>query len=99
MEHLRNEIFVHQSNYTEKILKRFSMDKAHPISSSMIVGSLDVKDDPSGPREVNEEILGPKVLYVNAIGALIYLANNTRHDIAFSVNLLARYKNTSTKKH
>ena len=75
------------------------MDKGHPISSPMIVGSLDVKDDPFGPREVNEEILGPEVPYVNAIGALVYLANNTRPDIAFSVNLLARYNNTSTKRH
>ncbi|KAL0399824.1 UNVERIFIED_CONTAM: Retrovirus-related Pol polyprotein from transposon TNT 1-94 [Sesamum radiatum] len=34
-----------------------------------------------------------------AIGALMYLANNTRPDIAFSVNLLARYSSTPTKRH
>nr|ACY01923.1 hypothetical protein [Beta vulgaris] len=99
MEHLRNGIFVHQSNYTEKILKCFFMDKAHPISSPMVVRSLNEKDDPFRPREENEEILGPEVPYLSAIGALMYLANNTRLDIAFSVNLLARYINAPTKRH
>ncbi|KAL0402608.1 UNVERIFIED_CONTAM: Retrovirus-related Pol polyprotein from transposon TNT 1-94 [Sesamum latifolium] len=47
----------------------------------------------------NDEILGPKVPYLSAIGTLMYLANNTRPDIAFSVNLLARYRSTPTKRH
>ncbi|KAL0335068.1 UNVERIFIED_CONTAM: Retrovirus-related Pol polyprotein from transposon TNT 1-94 [Sesamum radiatum] len=47
----------------------------------------------------NNEILGPEVPYLSAIGALMYLANNTRPDIAFSVNLLARYSSTPTKRH
>ena len=51
------------------------MDKAHPLSTPMIVRSLDVKKDPFRPREDNEEILGPEVPYLSAIGALMYLAN------------------------
>ena len=99
IEHLNNGIFVHQSNYTRKVLKRFYMDKAHPLSSPMIVRSLTVNDDPFRPREENEKVLGPEVPYLSAIGALMYLANNTRPDIAFSVNLLARYSNSPTKRH
>ncbi|KAL0326547.1 UNVERIFIED_CONTAM: hypothetical protein Sangu_1732700, partial [Sesamum angustifolium] len=45
----------------------------------------------------NDEILDPEVPYLSAIGALMYLANNTRPDIAFSVNLLARYSSTPQK--
>ncbi|GKV50529.1 hypothetical protein SLEP1_g57232 [Rubroshorea leprosula] len=60
IEHLSNGIFVHQLNYVEKILKRFNMDKSHPLSSPMVVRSLDVKKDPFRPREDNEEILGPE---------------------------------------
>ena len=37
--------------------------------------------------------------YLSAIGALMYLANNTRPNIAFSVNLLARYSFSPTKRH
>ena len=33
------------------------------------------------------------------LGALIYLANCTRPDIAFSVNLLARYSSAPTQRH
>lgn len=65
----------------------------------MVVRSLDVKKDHFHPRENNEEILGPEVPYLCAIGALMYLANCTRPDIAFSVNLLARYSFSPTRRH
>ena len=47
----------------------------------------------------DEELLGPKVPYPSAIGALMHLANCTRLDIAFSVNLLARYSSAPTRRH
>ena len=75
------------------------MDKSHLLSSPMVVRSLEVTKDPFRPKEKNEELLGPEVPYLSAIGALMYLANYTRPDIAFSVNLLARYSSTPTKRH
>ncbi|CAH9142419.1 unnamed protein product [Cuscuta epithymum] len=99
IDHLKNGIFIHQSNYTEKVLKRFYMDKAHPLTSPMVIRSLNIHDGPFRPREDDEEILGPEVPYLSAIGALMYLANNTRPDIAFSVNLLARYSSCPTRHH
>ncbi|KAM6594225.1 hypothetical protein CsatA_001928 [Cannabis sativa] len=87
------------STYTEKILRRFYMDKSHPLSSPMVVRSLDVEKDPFRPREEHEELLGPEVPYLSAIGALMYLANCTRPDIAFSVNLLARFSSAPTYRH
>ncbi|KAL0298661.1 UNVERIFIED_CONTAM: Copia protein [Sesamum radiatum] len=93
-EHTKGGIFIHQSNYIEKVLKRFHMNNAHPLSTPMVVRSLDVNKDPFRPPTHNNEILGPEVPYLSAIGALMYLANNTRPDIAFSVNLLARYSST-----
>ncbi|KAL2250260.1 UNVERIFIED_CONTAM: Retrovirus-related Pol polyprotein from transposon TNT 1-94 [Sesamum indicum] len=98
-EHTKGGIFIHQSNYIEKVLKRFHMDKAHPLSTPMVVRSLDVNKDHFRPPTHNDEILGPEVPYLSAIGALMYLANNTGLDIAFSVNLLARYSSTPTKRH
>ena len=47
----------------------------------------------------NEELLDPEVPYVSVICALMYLANYTRPNIAFSVNLLARYSSAPTRKH
>ena len=60
--------------------------------------SLDVEKDPFRPRE-KEEILGPHVPYLSVIGTLMYLANSTRSDIAFVINLLARYSAEPTKRH
>ena len=99
IEHFPNGVLVHQSTYIKKILKRFNMDKAHPLSSPMVVRSLDLKNDPFRPCEKGEELLGPEVPYLSAIGALMYLANCTRPDIAFSVNLLARYSSAPTRRH
>jgi hypothetical protein len=99
IEHLPDGIFIHQSTYIEKVLKHFHMDKAHPLSTLMVVRSLDVKKDPFRPQEVGEETLDPKVPYLSAIGALMYLANCTRSDITFSVNLLVRYSSAPTLRH
>ena len=55
IEYFSNGIFVHQSTYTEKVLKRFYMDKSHPLSSPMVVRSLEVTKDPFRPKEENEE--------------------------------------------
>ena len=47
----------------------------------------------------DEELLGHEVPYLSAIGALIYLANCICPNIAFSVNLLARYSFAPTQRH
>ena len=74
IEHKSNGILIHQSTYVEKVLKQFNMDKAHPLSSPMIVRSPDAKKYPFRPKEENEALLGPEVSYLSAIGALLYLA-------------------------
>ena len=98
IEYCLNGVLIHQSSYTEKVLKHFYMDKSHPLSSPMVVRSLEVTKDPFRPKEENEELLSPEVSYLRAIDALMYLANYTRLDIAFSINLLARYSSAPTKR-
>ena len=75
------------------------MDKSYPSKTPMVVRSLDVETDPFRPRDDGEEVLGPEVPYLSAVGALMYLANCTRPDIAFVVNLLARHSAAPTKRH
>ena len=98
IEHCSNDVLIHQSTYIEKVLKRFHMDKSHLLSSPMVVRSLEVTKDLFRPEEENEELLGPEVPYLSAIGVLIYLANYTRPYIVFSINLLARYNSAPTKR-
>ena len=54
------------------------MDNVHPISTPMVVRSLVPKKDPFRPKEDDKKILGPEVPYLNAIGALLYLAQYTK---------------------
>ena len=99
LEHTPEGLLLHQSNYTKKVLEKFNMKDAYPLKTPMVVRSLDVEKDPFKPKEENEEILGPEYPYLSAIGALMYLANGTRPDIAFAVNLLARFSAAPTKRH
>ncbi|KAD7477833.1 hypothetical protein E3N88_00969 [Mikania micrantha] len=99
IEHMPNGILVHQSNYTERLLKRFNMENANSLSTPMVVRSLNVENDPFRPCEDGEEVLGSEVPYLSAIGALMYLTNCTRPDISFAVNLLARFSSAPTKRH
>ncbi|XP_047270308.1 secreted RxLR effector protein 161-like [Capsicum annuum] len=75
------------------------MDKAYPLSTPMVVRSLDVSKDSFQPIEEGEEILSPKVPYLSTVSALMYLVNAKRPDIAFSVNLLVRYSSSPTQRH
>ena len=75
------------------------MNKAHPLTFPMVVRSLDVKNDTFRPYEKGEELLGPEVPYLSAICAFMYLATCTHPDIAFPVNLLARYSFAPTRRH
>ncbi|KAM2762638.1 hypothetical protein PS2_014340 [Malus domestica] len=97
IKHYLDGILVHQSNYSQKVLRRFNEDKARPSSTPMVVRTLDAKRDPFHPKEDEEEILEPEVPYLSAIGALLYLVQCTRPDISFVVNLLARYNNAPTR--
>ena len=99
IEHCSNGILIHQSTYIEKVLKRFYMDKSHPLNSPMVLRSLKVNKDLFCPKEENEELLGPKVPYLSAIGALMYLTNCIRQNITFLITLLTRYNSALTRRH
>ena len=69
------------------------------MKTPMVVISLEEDKHPFRPRSDDEKPLGPEVPYLSAIGALMYLANCTRPDIAFAVNLLARHSAKPTRRH
>ena len=71
----------------------------NPAKAPMVVRSIDLEKDVFRPRDEGEEILGSEFPYLSLIGALMYLANSTRTDIAFAVNLLARHSAAPTKRH
>ena len=58
-----------------------------------------VKNDSFRPCEKCEELLSPEIPYLSFIDVHMYLVNCTHLDIAFFVNLLARYSSAQTQKH
>jgi len=50
-------------------------------------------------KKIVKKVFGPEVPYLSAIGALLYLVNNTKADIAFVVNVLVRYSLKPTIRH
>ena len=78
--------------YTETLLKRFGMQDSKPISTPVDVSSkLLPATDHNEPFNQSE--------YQSAVGSLMYLVVCTRPDIAYAVNILARFNSKPTKEH
>ena len=67
------------------------MDKAHLLSSPMVVRSLDVKNDSFCPCEKGEELLSLKYHNLVLLVHLCILLTVLAQIFIFSVNLLVRY--------
>jgi hypothetical protein len=75
------------------------MNKTYPLRTLMIVHALKKDTDLFRLKQEGEEVLGAKFSYLIVIGPLMYLANNTRPNIAFAVNCLVRYSAAPTMCH
>jgi hypothetical protein len=88
-------ILIYQFAYVKKVLEKFNMDKVYPQRTPMIVRALEKDKDPFSPKQEGEDVLGAEYPYLSVIGALMYLTNNTRPNIAFAVNCLVRLSPTT----
>ncbi|GKB94519.1 secreted RxLR effector protein 161-like protein [Tanacetum coccineum] len=84
---------------TNKGINEVVMHLKEEFKMKDIGRSLNVDNYPFHPCEEDEDVLGPKVLYPSAIGALMNLTKCTGLDISFAVNLLARFISSSTKRY
>lgn len=80
----------HQKRYIEEMLTRFNMSEAEPVKEP-IVNIKGLTND-----TINPQTTAP---YREAIGALLYLALNTRPDILYPTITLSRYNNHPTTNH
>ena len=87
IKHFPIKVLVHQSTYIKKILKHFYIDKAHPLSSLMIVRSLDVKNDSFRSYEKCKQLFDPEASYLNALSAFMYVGNCICPNIAFFLSI------------
>lgn len=84
-------IFIHQSSYIKRILQRFNMldTKIKEIPADLGVSLVS-----TGANDNRNNIL-----YRQAIGSLMFLANVTRPDISFIVNYLSRFISNYDEQH
>jgi hypothetical protein len=84
---------------SKKVLKKFNMDKAYPLITLMGFYDLEKYVYQFRPRQEEEKVLVNEYPYLSIIDALMYLANNTRCEIAFAVNCLTRHSATPAIRH
>lgn len=82
-------ISLSQEQFLEKVLREFKMDDSHPVRNPML------RDNDYSKLTRNQT----NFPYKNVLGNLMWLANYTRPDIAYSVNFLARFQANPSEEH
>jgi Reverse transcriptase (RNA-dependent DNA polymerase) len=86
-----------QCAYIERILERFNLQDANPLSTPLDpYHKLSLAQSPSTSRHY-EAMCG--VPYREAIGSLMYVAQGTRPDISFMVSFLAQFMQNPGRPH
>eukprot|EP00252_Welwitschia_mirabilis_P028029 TRINITY_DN992_c0_g1_i5.p1 TRINITY_DN992_c0_g1~~TRINITY_DN992_c0_g1_i5.p1 ORF type:complete len:816 (+),score=171.97 TRINITY_DN992_c0_g1_i5:277-2448(+) len=85
----QKKLWLSQSDYIGKVLERFSMKDAKPMSTPLATHfQLSRKDCPSSKEDVAKV---RNIPYASAVGSLMYAMVCTRPDIAYAVGVVSRY--------
>ena len=90
-------IHLNQGSYVEKVLKRFNMFNAKPVSTP-IAGHFKLSSDQSPSSEEEYKFMS-NVPYANATGSLMYAMVCSRPDIAYGASLVSRFMGNPGKEH
>jgi hypothetical protein len=82
---------ISQREYVESILKEYRMEDAHPQPTPQSVDIL--------PREEGDDEFPKQISMRKVVGSLLYVAVNSRPDIAFTVNRLASVQDAPNLEH
>lgn len=84
-------IFLHQEAYTNRVLVRFRMENANPVT---IPADKQHESNDKADASSKEAANAP---YQQAIGSLMYLSVATRPDITYAVNKASQYLEKPSK--
>lgn len=88
------EIFISQSEYVQKMLKRFRCDNMNPVFTPIEHGMMTDEEN-----FVNDEPFSKSAPYGEAVGSLLCLDTMSRPSISFCVNYLSRFNDKPMKSH
>ncbi|RVW72813.1 Retrovirus-related Pol polyprotein from transposon TNT 1-94 [Vitis vinifera] len=86
-----------RSEYVKKVLSRFNMNEAKPVSTSL--GSHFKLSKEQSPKIGEERDHMSKVPYTSAIGSMMYAMVCTRPDIAHAMGVVSRFMSRPGKQH
>ena len=86
-----------QSEYVKKVLSRFNMNEAKPVSTPL--GSHFKLSKEQSPKTKEERDHMSKVPYASVIGSLMYAMVCTRPDIAHLVGVVSIFMSRPRKQH
>lgn len=87
-------IQMHQEGYAKRILMKFGMDECNPVSIPMDPHQIATTFD--HPQEVKQ---AGNVPYRELIGSLMYLATNSRPDIAYALSYASQHIENPSMMH
>lgn len=96
-EYVNDSLYLHQNTYIEKLMIKFKeLPKSHVKLPFKVGGVLPPKVPES---DIIENDLMKKYPYRTLIGCLSFLADRSRPDISYSVNLMSQFCNGYTCQH
>ena len=93
----RGILQLSQAEYINRILQRFNMGNAKPVSTPL-ASHFRLSKDQSPQTEEEREFMA-KIPYASAIGSLMYAMVCTRPDIGHAVGVLSRFMANPGKAH
>jgi ATP-binding cassette subfamily B (MDR/TAP) protein 1 len=93
----KGKLWLSQSQYIEKVLHRFHMSQAKPISTPLATHFK--LSTSSGSLDVEEESYMSRVPYACTVGSLMYAMVCTRPDIAHAVSVVSCFMSKLDKEH
>lgn len=91
------KLYIHQNTYINKVCnlyKRFNFPLSTlPISKGTVFSKLDCPSTDSEYKDMQ------KLPYRNILGCISYVANRTRPDLSYAVNILSQFQENPGLKH
>jgi hypothetical protein len=90
-------LWLSQAGYMKKVLERFSMENAKPLSTPL--ANHFCLSTSQCPKTVEETEGMSKVPYASAVGCLMYAMICTRPDLAHAVSVVSKYMVNPGRQH
>jgi hypothetical protein len=90
-------LWLFQAGYVNKVLERFSMENAKPVST-LLANHFRLSTSQC-PKTIEETKDMSKVPYASAVGCLMYAMVYTRPDLAHAVSVVSKYMANPGKQH